>query len=186
MAGAAAAAAGVLVAAILYFGPAEEQAATGGDGGEALTEPERGGGPAAAAEADSQAGTTFAQIPKIQTTDQDYTPQSLAALGRRLRAQSHTALAADFPRTAQRYFEQNDLTSFPPRVRAALTCALREVPPEQLLVPFLAQQASFEGEPAYVTAFLQGPSPSAPYDRVLIWVVDRKTCSLRYFASQRL
>jgi hypothetical protein len=185
IAGAAAVAAGVLVAAVLYFGPPQEQAATGGGGEVGEPSVERTDelkGP----NADAGAQTAFAQVPQVRTTDEDYTPASLAALGRRLRDQARTALAADFPETARSYFGRNELSTFPGAVRTAVGCALQEVPPRQLLVPFRIERASFEGEPAYVTAFLQGPSHRTPYDRVLIWVVDRRTCSLRYYASQRL
>jgi hypothetical protein len=62
----------------------------------------------------------------------------------------------------------------------------REVPPEELVVPFVIEAARYEGDMAYVAAFLQGPDPGAPYDRILLWVVDRESCALRTFASQRL
>jgi hypothetical protein len=188
MAGAAAAAAGILVAAILYFGPAEEQAATtgaGGQAGESLEESDENQGLAPVDKPGAEA-LAAPGIPRLQTVDTDYTPASLLELGRRLRDRARTAADVGFTASARRYFEQTDLDEFPPPVRAAVACALQEVPPEQLLVPFLVQKASFEGEPAYVTAFLQGPSPDADYDRVLIWVVDQRTCSLRYYASQRL
>ena len=54
------------------------------------------------------------------------------------------------------------------------------------MVPFLIQEARFQGDPVYVAAFLQGPGFDAPYDRMLIWVVHRETCALRYYASHRL
>jgi hypothetical protein len=63
---------------------------------------------------------------------------------------------------------------------------LEEVPPDQLVVPFVIEGARFDDTPAYVAAFLQGPAPDRRYERVLIWVVDRRSCALLSLASQRL
>jgi hypothetical protein len=63
---------------------------------------------------------------------------------------------------------------------------IAEVPPEQLVVPIGIEEARFDGRPAYVAAFLQGPAPDERYDRVVIWVVARESCSLLSLATQRL
>jgi hypothetical protein len=181
-AGVAAAAAAILAGAVFIFGPAGRPA--GGGGGSAVTAPqERGVVPAPQGEA-AGAG---APVPTIKRTDKDYTPASLATLGRRLRDRARASLRSKaLASTADRYYRAFDIRSLTPRVRDVVECVFREVPPEQKLVPYAVQEASFDHEPAYVAAFLQGPSPSTPYDRVLIWVVDRQSCQLRYYAAQRL
>jgi Putative zinc-finger len=190
-AGAAAAAAGVIVAAILVLGPQGGGEAAlsggGGSGGSAERAPEdqlQGAGPTAPGGALAEDAASLL----VQETDKDYSATSLATLGRRLRDSARASLEqrqalAD---TAQQFFADFELDELPGRTRAAVNCVFDEVPPEQLLVPYAIQSASFEGEAAYVAAFLQGPSNDTPYDRLLIWVVDRETCSLRYYAAHQL
>lgn len=196
-AGAAAVAAGVIAAAVIVGqglggGPAE-QAAPGGEP-QALEADDQGGGGQGSEEADEvdkegtdRATAAFAQ-PELRftTSEQDYTPPTLANLGRRLKDQARTVLARGFPPTAQAFYEAFDEESLDPQVRNAASCVLAEVPPQQDVVPFFIQQASFDGEPAFVAGFLQGPSSASPYDRVLIWVVHRETCALQYYASHLL
>jgi hypothetical protein len=107
-------------------------------------------------------------------------------LGRRLRDRASTTLATRSDNTSEEFYAGFELKSLSPELRRTVNCVFREVPPEQLLVPYSIQEASFQGVPAYVAAFLQGPSPDTPFDRVLIWVVDLKTCSLRYYAAHQL
>ena len=136
------------------------------------------------------AGATLDQaapaLPTYLESRRDYQPDDLEPLARRLRAEAHAALDAGIQRTAKAFFETFDPAAFTVPVRQAIRCVLVEVPPEQLVVPFRIESASFEGEPAYVAAFLQGPTPDDPYDRLVIWVVDRAGCSLLSLASQVL
>jgi anti-sigma factor RsiW len=125
-------------------------------------------------------------VPLFDESDRDYDQDDLVALGRRVRNRARATIQAGLAPTATEFFQDFDTSAFTPRVRQAVDCSLREVPPEQLLVPFSIEAASFQGEPAYVAAFLQGPAPDLPYDRVVIWVVARDTCSLRSLATQRL
>lgn len=125
-------------------------------------------------------------VPTYQETDRRYDTSSLSRLGQRLRDQVGASLDAGLAPTATAYFQDFDLSLFTAQIRTALRCVLQEIPPEQLVVPFRVEEASFEGDRVYVAAFLQGPAPDQPYDRVLIWVVGRDDCSLRSLASQRL
>jgi anti-sigma factor RsiW len=184
VAGAAAVAAGVVAAAIVVFGSQDR-------GQDALTgagAPEEAQGQATpeAAGGDTTQRDRAPSSVTVQGTNRDYTATSLAALGRRLRAQAQTSVAARLDATSQEFYAEFDLDSLSPRVRRTVDCVFREVPPDRLLVPYLIQEASFEGRPAYVAAFLQGPSPDTPHDRLLIWVVDRESCSLQYYAAQQL
>jgi hypothetical protein len=127
-----------------------------------------------------------APAPQLTSSSTDYEPAALAPLARRLRDDARSALAAGFPATAADYYREFDASAFAPPTRRAVRCALSDIPPEQALVPLVIEEASFQGSPAYVAAFLQGPAPEQPYDRILIWVADRESCALRSLASQQL
>jgi hypothetical protein len=192
----AAAAAGILAGGIVLAG----QGILGGgtEQGEGAAAPqeiqEQGGGdqpagPATEGEDTVEAGgRSLAQtlVPPFTTSKVDYTPASLASLGRELRDDARVLLEGDFPKTSRVYFADFEVQSLAKDVREAVQCALDEVPAGQPVVPILVQRASFEGTPAYVAAFLQGPSDTTPYDRLVIWVVDRESCALRNYAAHRL
>ena len=196
IAGAAAVAAGILAGGIVLVG----QGILGGESEQAAAPSapegvqEQGGGDGAAGpsaegkDAMEAGGRTLSQglVPPFTTSKVDYTPASLASLGRDLRDDARLLLQEGFPNTSTKYFADFRVESLRKEARTAVQCALAEVPAEQPVVPLLVQRASFEGTPVYVAAFLQGPSPTTPYDRLLIWVVDRETCALRYYAAHRL
>lgn len=191
LAGAAAVAAGILAGGVVLVG----QGLLGGEQGQGVgagaPQPaQEQDGPteeSAGEKADSSLATRDAATSiRFTTSQQDYTPASLANLGRSLRDDARTLLAQGFPKTAEVYFANVEVESLAKEPREALQCVLREVPADQPVVPILVQKAFFEGKPAYVVAFLQGPSETTPYDRLLIWVADRETCSLEYYAAHRL
>ena len=95
-------------------------------------------------------------------------------------------LAAGFAPNADAFFAAFDPATLEQDARDAYRCALAEVPPDGAVVPLAIEGARFGDTPAYVAALLQGPTPGERYDRVLIWVVDRETCSILSLASQRL
>ena len=162
----------------------EEAPAEAGGGAPAPTL-ERG---AAEEDAASQGALAAGQriVPIYAESNRHYDQDDLVALGRRVRDRARATIQGGLAPTATEFFQDFDTSAFTPRVRQAVDCSLRDVPPEQLLVPFSIEAAMFQGEPAYVAAFLQGPAPDLPYDRVVIWVVARDTCSLRSLATQRL
>jgi putative zinc finger protein len=189
---AAAAAAAVLAAAGVvvvrgFLTPEDE--APGGGGGLARAPAEAPGarqeaGGEAAAEGALAADATA--VPTYTESRRRYDQTDLVDVGRRLRDRARATIQAGLAPTATRFYEGFDLGAFTPQVQRAIECSLREVPPEQLLVPYAIEAATYQGEPAYVAAFLQGPTPDLPYDRVVIWVVARPSCSLRSLATQRL
>jgi Putative zinc-finger len=119
-------------------------------------------------------------------TDRDYDPAALARLAPRLRTEAEASLRRGFPETTDRFFSELSLEAVSGPARRAIRCASQGLPPDQPAAPFRIEAARFQGEPVYVAAFLRGPDPSARHDRVLIWVVTREACLLRYFASQDL
>jgi hypothetical protein len=148
-----------------------------------------GGGVAASEAATGEDSLKFGGPPALPTyseSQRNYEAKDLAPLARQLRDEALDALDQGAQRSAKSFFESFDPAAFTVPVRQAIRCVLTEVPPEQLVVPFRIEAASFEGQPAYVAAFLQGPTPEDAYDRLVIWVVDRETCSLQSLASQVL
>lgn len=158
-------------------------AATSGDAEGAPAAPQ--GAPLEEEAADQGVGRT-AGLPRFRESDRDHTAASLPALARGLRDEARTALSGGLAPSAASFYSAFDPSTLPPELRDVYRCVVSEVPPEQLIVPFTIESASFEGEPAYVASFLQGPSPDQPYDRLVIWVVGREDCRLRSLASQRL
>jgi Putative zinc-finger len=188
---AAVAAAAVLVAGGIVIlnslQTAEEPAAEGGAAGRGLEELDQSAEEPAAPEA-AAGDATLARtaLPTYTESGRDYARSDLVQLGRRVRDEARVALQRGVAPTATRFYAGFEPEAFTTRVTEAIECSLREVPPDQLLVPFSIEAASFEGEPAYVAAFLQGPAPDRPYDRVVLWVVARDSCSFRTLAAQRL
>ena len=193
------AAAAAIVAGGVVFGLSQidlgEEGPTGAGQAEAPAADTGEPAPEAAPEADAEtamsgaAGSFRAAAPALPTyfeTRRDYGADSLAPLARRLRDDALEALDLGIQPTARQFFQRFDPAAFTVQVRQAIRCVLAEVPPEQLIVPFRIEAASFEGTPAYIAAFLQGPTPDDPYDRLVLWVVDRETCSLLSLASQVL
>lgn len=127
-----------------------------------------------------------APAPTFRVSDDDHDARSLQRLARGLRNDVRDALEAGFAPTAAGFYERFDLGSLPDPALTGLECATNAFSPDRSVVPFLVERSSFEGDPAFVSAFLQGPSPTAEYDRIVIVVADRAGCSLRTFASQRL
>lgn len=200
IAGAAAAAAvligaGVLVLTNMDVGSRQE-AASNGPGAEPAARPlpqtgVSGGGGAGEQEAgveaaDAQAAAAPLVLPIYTESRRDYESADLAPLARRLREDANDAIRSGLAGTAASFFADFDPSAYTPVVRRAVRCVLADVPPQQLIVPYRIEAASFEGAPAYVAAFLQGPTPDDPYDRLVMWVAHRETCGLMSLASQVL
>lgn len=124
--------------------------------------------------------------PRYRETGRDYDTSTILGFGRRLRDEARASLRSGFPEPATAFYQDFELDRFPDEARRAVECLLREAPPDELVVPYVVERASFQGDPALVGAFLQGPAQDEPYDRILLWVVERKGCTLRYFATIRL
>jgi anti-sigma factor RsiW len=189
----AAAAAAVLVAAgVLVVGRGlvgtQEEAGDGAGGGQAApTAPDQESVEEAGGTSEPQAlRAAGAGAVVYFESDRNYDPASLAELAPRLRARAAAFLKAGFAGTTERFFTELELDTVPPDARRAILCASEGLPPNQPAAPFRIEAARFQGEPVYVAAFLRGPTPQARHDRVLIWVVSRETCALRYSDSQTL
>jgi hypothetical protein len=125
-------------------------------------------------------------LPIYVESRRNYESADLAPLARRLRDDANGAVRSGLAPTARSFFEDFDPSAYTPDVRRAVRCVLADVPPQQLIVPYRIEAASFEAAPAYVATFLQGPTPDDPYDRLVMWVAHRETCGLMSLASQVL
>jgi hypothetical protein len=139
-----------------------------------------------AADAGDARTLTDQVFPRYSESPADYTRAGLVALARSLRDEARSELGRGLAPSATAFFADFDPSRLPPQLRPIYRCVVAEVAPDQLIVPFTIVAAAFEGEPAYVASFLQGPAPDQAYDRVVIWVVGREDCRLRSLASQRL
>jgi hypothetical protein len=178
---AAVAAAGIVVVVSLPDSKPRQVAGAGGPEGGAPQE-----APEAEAAGGAEAKTAAAPFPTFEESGQSYGPTDLRDLAQRLAEQGHAAFKAPLADTAESYYEDFDPAAFTPEVRQAIACVIHDVPPDQRVVPFTIEAASYEGQPAYIASFLRGPDPDLPFDRLLIWVIDRQSCSLRTSVSQRL
>jgi hypothetical protein len=176
---------GIVILSQLSNGEEAARTAEGGGAEQPAAAPEAAPQEVGEAEAADVAGRR-SPVPRYSESDTDYSNADLASLARRLRDEARVALDGGLARTSTEFYAGFDVSAFPPELRDVYRCVVAEVPPEQLIVPFAIEAASFQGEPAYIASFLQGPAPDQPYDRILMWVVGREDCSLRSLASQRL
>lgn len=202
IAGTAAAAAVLAAGAIVVFSNIDlgsESASQGADSEQAeeqrAGDSKAGGGGAGLAEtgkasdqegAPALAAAPLPTLPIYVESGRQYESKDLAPLARRLRDDANALVASGLAPTATSFFADFDPSGFSSDVRRAIRCVLTDVPPQQLIVPFRIESATFQDEPAYVAAFLQGPTPEDPYDRLVMWVVHRESCDLISLASQVL
>ena len=157
----------------------------GGQAGEVQEDSDFEGAPAESS-SDEVGGKARPLLPTYSESQRNYSAADLVHIARTLRDDTRAALEDGLEPTASQFFSTFDVRAFTPEVRQAIRCVLADVPPEQLIVPFSIEAAAFDEQPAYVVAFLQGPTPDDPYDRIVIWVVDREGCSLLSLATQKL
>jgi hypothetical protein len=67
----------------------------------------------------------------------------------------------------------------------ALACVVRSAPDESGSLQRLIR-ARFEGTPAYLAVFLEGPGAEQPADLVTVWVFATKDCRILSFSSAQL
>jgi hypothetical protein len=153
-----------------------------------VSEAPAGGAPAPAPEqVHGQAGELLDRpdrLPSYRESDRDYDVGDLGSLVGGLRRLADTAVKAGRVPTVAAFSQEADRGALTGRIRSALDCILRDDPPDEPVVPFTIEAAAFRGEPAYVATFLRGPVPDRPPDRILVRIVSRDSCRLRYTAIQ--
>ena len=121
--------------------------------------------------------TARAQPPlEIQTTN--YDNASLGSLAASFAAASGGAASNPSPEAAP-------IDGSPQQLQKALACIKRSAPKEQGQLTKLIQ-AKFEGAPAFIAAFLEGPGANQPPDSVTVWVFSTKSCAIVSSSFARL
>lgn len=193
LAGAAAAAAAVIGAVVFVsLRPVSREGADGPTFARSPTEDAPAGAPApapageAATQEDAETGSSaLASAPTFTQSSARLDTERVARRTAEIVADARRALDRGFAPTAVDFYAGFDLGSLPPAAQRALTC-VTEGAPDRDVVPFHIEETTFEGDPAYLVAFLAGPAADRPYDRVQVLVADRQTCAIRHFARQRL
>jgi hypothetical protein len=152
---------------------------------------ERGPAPEEAAEDAAMAPAPTAggplDYPTFRRSARDYDGAALASLAEELTGEAKQALEQGFPEPPAVYYTRTTaLLNLPARTRRALSCVVKAISPDRSLAPFTLVAARFEGEAAYVGAFLQADRPDRPYAELVLYVVSRDGCALRSFARQQL
>ena len=68
-------------------------------------------------------------------------------------------------------------TGTPQQTHRALGCVAKAVPAERGTLTRLIR-ARFEGKPAYIAVFLEGPGAGQPPDSAAVWVISTNGCSI--------
>jgi hypothetical protein len=124
--------------------------------------------------------------PTFRRSDREFDGASLPSLTQDLTAEANTALEHGFLEPPARYYTQTAVANLSGQTRRALSCVAGAISPDRSLAPFTIVAARFEGDPAYIAAFLQADAPDQPYKELALYVVSRDGCALRSFARQRL
>jgi hypothetical protein len=153
-------------------------------GREALMESAGGGaGPAAPTRAPGMEAATSGAVPlEIQANvDYDATKLERLADSSAVRAGQETTLAAPSAKDASAQSEASAAEA-----ETAVACLARPggLTGRDRLVRLI--QATFQGRPAYVGVYLEQPGTSQPADRVVIWVVASRDCSILSYSTKRL
>jgi Putative zinc-finger len=178
---AAAAAAAVLVAGgavaiTAVLGDGSQEAASVGDAPAGASP-----APAPAQEAAGQELTARPdRLPTYVESNRDYSVGDLTRLVGGLRRLADTEVKAGRVPTAAAFSPKADRGALTRTIRRALACTLLDDPPEEPVVPFTIEAAAFLGEPAYVATFLRGPAPDRPANQILVRIVSRDSCQVRY------
>ena len=100
-----------------------------------------------------------------------------AVAARRRRRRADSAPAAAFASTAQDSKERTSL---------AKDCVQQSgiQGPQDVLIRLI--EAEFEGTPAYIAVFSEGPGAGQPPDHIVVFVVAKDDCRILSTASQRI
>jgi anti-sigma factor RsiW len=135
------------------------------------------------------AAVQVAAYPRYSESGTNYTAKILTTSIRGFADEARAALVQDFPPTAREFYRGTfdfSIVEEDAALTQAIECVNTGVPPDRTVVPFVVEAARFEGKPAYLVAYLRGPDPESPYDRVQVIVVDRESCGVLHFARQNL
>ena len=120
-----------------------------------------------------------ASVIEIQQTN--YDDASLSALSESY-AGSSAALSTPTPGATE---STAVINGTPAQTAKALACLVKSAPSEAGQ-PTRLISARFQGTPAYLEVFLEGPGADQPPDSVVVWVFATKDCAILSFSQARL
>jgi hypothetical protein len=126
-----------------------------------------------AADNTSGGGPKLASALEIQDIDYDQASLTTLVASFSSAAQTSTTPSAPGPMVGA----ASSATGTPQQTHRALACVAKAVPAEQGTLTRLIQ-ARFEGKPAYIAVFLDGPGAGQPADSAAVWVISTKGCSI--------
>jgi len=116
----------------------------------------------------------------LMIQDVDYDDASLSALASSFKtAGDGGGVGAAEASAAQ------SLPATPQQTRKALRCIVRSAPDETGQLTQLIK-ARFQGTPAYLAVFLEGPGADQPPDAVSVWVFATDGCAILSYSNARL
>ncbi len=77
------------------------------------------------------------------------------------------------------------LSATPQQTQKALRCIVKSAPDETGQLTRLIK-ARFQGTPAYLAVFLEGPGADQPPDAVSVWVFATDGCAILSYSNARL
>jgi hypothetical protein len=126
---------------------------------------------AMSAQAGSEAAQDAGVRGPVEVTDRDYDAKDLEQLARE--TGSEAAALGTVPRA--------DATA----ADAAARCVRRAFAEQPIGRLARLIQARFEGRPAYIAVYLEGPGANQPADTAVVWVAAKDDCTVLSFASAR-
>lgn len=127
------------------------------------------------------AGASALSANVIEIQQVNYDDVSLSALSASY-AGDAAAVSTPTPGTAE---STAVVTGTPAQTAKALACIVRSAPSETGQ-PTRLISARFQGTPAYLEVFLEGPGADQPPDSVVVWVFATKDCAILSFSQARL
>jgi predicted anti-sigma-YlaC factor YlaD len=122
-----------------------------------------------------------AAAPVIEIQHTNYDNASLSAL-----SGSFAGTGAAFSTSTPGATESTAVnTGTPAQTTKALACIAKSAP-SQTGQPTRLISARFQGTPAYLEVFLEGPGANQPPDSVVVWVFAAKDCAILSFSHARL
>lgn len=137
---------------------------------------------AVAGSADAGVNTGVAAVLEIQ--DVNYDDASLSALSASYKAAEDSGAVETVEAPAEAPAE-SALFATPQQTQKALRCIVKSAPDETGLLTRLIK-ARFQGTPAYLAVFLEGPGADQPPDAVSVWVFATDGCAILSYSNARL
>jgi hypothetical protein len=122
---------------------------------------------------------TSVEATALEIQQVNYDDASLSAFAASFKTAQDTSEVATAAAPAE------SLAGTPRQTQKALRCIVKSAPDETGLLTQLIK-ARFQGAPAYLAVFLEGPGADQPPDSVSVWVLATDDCAILSFSNARL